>query len=149
MYAPTDSIRLYAISRSEVCILCGNARSVDIVPRGNTLIVMGDLGRVGRVVGMWKRVIRKHGEDVENVSGRWLLRFSAQNDMQVMHTHFHHKLIRKCACRCPDREVQSSVAEPKARQVFEMHCCPPLVCMYVCMYLVSDLPKNSRPKIRR
>ena len=38
-------------------------------------------------------MIRKHGEEVENDSGRRLFSFSAENEMQVMNTQYNHKRI--------------------------------------------------------
>ena len=61
--------------------------AVDRVPRGDKLIVMGDFNaRVENKAESWKGVIGKHGEEVENDSGRRLLSFSAENEVQVMNT---------------------------------------------------------------
>ena len=70
--------------------------AVDKVPRGDKLIVMGDLNaRVGNIAKLWKGVIGKHGEEVENDSGRRLLSFSAENEMQMMNTQYDHKRIQR------------------------------------------------------
>lgn len=47
----------------------GSARVVHKVPRGDKLIIMGDFNaRIENKVEMWKRLILKHGKDVENDS---------------------------------------------------------------------------------
>ena len=47
---------------------------------------------------------RRHGEDVENDSGRRLLSFSAENELQVMKTHFDHQWIHRFTSTCSGRE---------------------------------------------
>ena len=71
---------------------------------------MGDFNAwVGSNVEMWKGVIGRHGEDVDSNSGRRLLSFSAENELQVMNTHFDHKRIHKFTWTCPDRGIKSSI----------------------------------------
>ena len=84
--------------------------AVDKVPRGDKLIVMGDLNaRVGNKAELWKGVIGKHGEEVESDSGRRLLSFSAENEMQVMNTQYEHKRIHKFTWTCPGRGLKSII----------------------------------------
>ena len=59
--------------------------------------------RVGKNAEVWKGVIGVHGEEVENDSGRRLLGFSAENDLQIMNTHLEHKRIHKYTWQCPGR----------------------------------------------
>ena len=60
--------------------------------RGDKVVVMGDLNaRVGNNVLRWSDAMRKHGEEVENDSGRRLLRFCVENELRIMNTHFEHK----------------------------------------------------------
>ena len=67
---------------------------VDNAPRGNKVVVMGDLNAsVGNNVARWEGVIGKQGEDVENDSGRRLLRFSAENGFKELNTFYEHKEI--------------------------------------------------------
>ena len=57
---------------------------------------MGDLNaRVGNNVLRWSDAMGKHGEEVENDSGRRLLRFCVENELRIMNTHFEHKKIHK------------------------------------------------------
>ena len=84
--------------------------AVDKVPRGYKLIVMGDFNAwVGNKAELWKGVIGKHGEEVENDSGRRLLSFSAENEMQVMNTQYDHKWIHKFTWTCPGRGLKSII----------------------------------------
>lgn len=72
--------------------------------------VMGGINiRVGNKVKMWRGVIREHGEDVENDSGRRLLKFSAEYGLQVMNTHFDHKQIHKFSWSCSDKGMKSII----------------------------------------
>ena len=65
---------------------------------------MGDFNaREGNKAVMWKAVIGKHGEEVENDSGRRLLSFSSENEMLVMNTQYDHKKIHKFTWTCPGR----------------------------------------------
>ena len=55
--------------------------------RGDRVVVMGDFNaRVGNNVGRWSDVKGKHGEEVENDSGRRLLNFCGENDLRIMNT---------------------------------------------------------------
>ena len=55
---------------------------------------------------MLLKVIGKHGEDVENDSGRRLLSYSAENETQVMNTRF---AIHKFTWKCLGRGLQSII----------------------------------------
>ena len=71
---------------------------------------MGDFNaRVGNNVGRWSDVKGKHGEEVENDSGRRLLNFCGENDLRIMNTLFEHKNIHKFTWRCPGRVLQSII----------------------------------------
>ena len=52
---------------------------VDKVTRGDKMVTIGTFNAwVRKYVKVWKRVIGKHGEDVESDSGRRLFRFSIE-----------------------------------------------------------------------
>ena len=38
-----------------------------------------------------------------------MLGFSAENELQIMNTHFHHKRIHKFTWSCPGRGLQSII----------------------------------------
>ena len=60
--------------------------------RGDKVVVMGDLNaRVGNNVLRWSDAMGKQGEEVENDSGRRLLRFCVENELRITNTHFEHK----------------------------------------------------------
>ena len=100
VYAPTDD----ADSQAKDEFYEEVQDTMNRVPRGDRVIVMGDFNaRVGKNAEVWKGVIGVHGEDVENDSGRRLLGFSAENDLQIMNTHFEHKRIHKYTWQCPGR----------------------------------------------
>ena len=83
------------------------AMAINRTPRGDKLIVLGNFNAsVGNNVELWNGIIGRHGEGVENDSGRRLLRFSAENDFKVMDTHFEHKDIHKFTWKCPGRGLQ-------------------------------------------
>ena len=68
--------------------------------RGDRVVVMGDFNvRVGNNVGRWSDVMGKHGEEVENDSGRRLLSFCVENDRRIMntqeYTQVHMEMPRK------------------------------------------------------
>ena len=106
VYAPTDD-KDGGIKDAFLEELQG---AVDKVPRGDKLTVMGDFNaRVGNKAELWKGVIGKHGEEVENDSGRRLLSFCAENEMQVMNTQYDHKRIHKFTWTCPGRGLKSII----------------------------------------
>ena len=84
--------------------------AINRTPRGDKLIVLGDFNaRVGNNIELWNGIIGRHGEGVENDSGRRRLRFTAENDFKVMNTHFEHKDIHKFTWKCPGRGLQSII----------------------------------------
>ena len=106
VYAPTDDKdndtkeEFYAVLQEVI------ARA----QRGDKVVVMGDFNaRVGNNVLRWSDAMGKHGEEVENDSGRRLLRFCVENDLRIMNTHFEHKKIHKFTWKCPGRGLQSII----------------------------------------
>ena len=78
--------------------------------RGDKVVVMGDLNaRVRNNVLRWSDAMGKHDEEVENDSGRRLLRFCVENELRIMNTHFEHKKIHKFTWKCPGRGLQSII----------------------------------------
>ena len=63
--------------------------------RGDKVVMRDMNARVGNKVSSWYEVMGKHGEEVENDSGRRLLSFCTENDLRIMNTHFEHKRIHK------------------------------------------------------
>ena len=57
----------------------------------------------------WSDAMGKHGEEVENDSGRRILRFCVENELRIMNTHFEHKKIHKFTWKCPGRGLQSII----------------------------------------
>ena len=83
---------------------------VDRAPRGDKVVVMGDLNsRVGNNVARWEAVIGNQGEDVEDDNGRRLLNFSAENGFKVLSTFYKHKEIHKYTWKCPGRGLKSII----------------------------------------
>ena len=78
MYAPTDDKDNDTTEEFYTWLQEVIART----QRGDKLVVMGDFNaRVGNNVLRWSDVMGKHGEDVENDSGKRLLSFCVQNDL--------------------------------------------------------------------
>ena len=76
---------------------------------GDKVVVMGDFNvRVGSNV-LRTDALGKHSEEVENDSGRRLLRFCVENDLRIMNTQLEHKKIHKFTWKCPGRNLQSII----------------------------------------
>ena len=66
--------------------------TVQRVARSDLLIVMGDLNaRVGDETDVWEEVLRRHGEEMCNENGKWLLQFSSEHNLLIANTWFPHK----------------------------------------------------------
>lgn len=95
--------------------------TVKEVQKRDKLIVMGDLNaRVGNNAKVWREVIGKQGEVVENGNGKRLLQFCAENDMVVTNTWFQHKDIHKFTWECRGRNQRSIIDYFLVRR--EMRC---------------------------
>lgn len=83
---------------------------VAVVPRGDKVVAMADLNAtVGNNMARWYEVMGKHGEEVENDSGRRLLSFCTENDLRIMNTYLEHKRIHKFTWGCPGRGMNSII----------------------------------------
>ena len=88
VYAPTiPAKKLRMISTKNYSV-------VDKTPRGEKLVILGDLNaRVGNNNDGWKEVLGCHGEVTRN--GKRLLELCMANDTLIMNSWFQHKEIYK------------------------------------------------------
>ena len=106
MYAPTDD----KANDTKEEFYAALQEVIARAQRGDKVVVMGELNaRVGNNVLRWSDAMGKHGEEVENDSGRRLLRFCVENELRTMNTHFEHKKIHKFTWKCPGRGLQSII----------------------------------------